>query len=245
MPWMAVSATISPTLMWPLAVAANSTDGLHQQDELADLHDAQPVPAVGGGAGNRRDQDHREEVGERHDAEPEARTRSIARSASRPRSAPSTCRSATPRCRANRCRSWRSAAEARSGACAGDRQSAFVGHERPSLKFCPMCSRKNFASSPMSLSPQPCATAADSAVSTPDDSGMAGADSAPVATADMMSLRSVLRSSVMSAGSPASELLLAGEPAVRGRRLAEHVEHLLQRQPLADAERERFRRWPG
>ena len=26
MPWMAVSATISPTVMWPLAVAANSTD---------------------------------------------------------------------------------------------------------------------------------------------------------------------------------------------------------------------------
>ena len=47
-----------------------------------------------------------------------------------------------------------------------------------------MCSRKNFASSPISLSPQPCATAAESAVSTPVDSGMAVPDSAPVATAD-------------------------------------------------------------
>ncbi len=41
----------------------------------------------------------------------------------------------------------------------------------------------------MSLSPQPCATAAESAASMPDDSGMPVPFSAPVATIDMMSLR--------------------------------------------------------
>ena len=57
-----------------------------------------------------------------------------------------------------------------------------------------------------------------------------------------MSLRRVLRSSVTSSGSPSKQLLLRGEPAVGGRRFAEHVEHLLHRQALAGAEREQFRR---
>src|SRR4029079_6367964 len=38
---------------------------------------------------------------------------------------------------------------------------------------CPCCSRKTRANPRISLSPQPCATAAESAVSTPVDSGMA------------------------------------------------------------------------
>ena len=57
-----------------------------------------------------------------------------------------------------------------------------------------------------------------------------------------MSLRSVFRSSVTSSGSPASSLFLRGEPAVGGRRFGQHVEHLLQVQALARAERERLSR---
>src|SRR5690242_3225088 len=69
-------------------------------------------------------------------------------------------------------------------------------------KFCSIASRRNFGISARSPAPYPFATAADTDASVAEVSGIGTPCSAPVATADMMSFRSVRMSSVISGFSP-------------------------------------------
>jgi hypothetical protein len=69
-------------------------------------------------------------------------------------------------------------------------------------KLCTIESPRNFGSSARSPLPEPLATADDSEVSVPAYSGIGTPVSAPVATADIMSLRKVRMSSVISGYSP-------------------------------------------
>ena len=53
MPWMVISTTISPTVTWPLAVAANSTDACSSRTNWLTLttcsrsHRSAAAPAIG------------------------------------------------------------------------------------------------------------------------------------------------------------------------------------------------------
>ena len=94
-----------------------------------------------------------------------------------------------------------------------------------------MCSHKNLGISPRSPDLFPWATAADSAASVPADSGTGTPVNAPVATADMMSLRKVdieryFRRLAL------DDADLALHPAARIWRFLQHLEHNVEAEAL-------------
>ena len=76
MPWLIPNSITSANSMWivirPVATRIASSDRLRAADQLGDADDADPVAAIRHHPGERRQKQHRQELGQRHQAEPGA-----------------------------------------------------------------------------------------------------------------------------------------------------------------------------